>query len=95
MSNKSTGGLEIDWQETHAEIQVTVLGRFLAADKRSMRVDYNIDELKRIITLRCTVEFRGKRYHHDSVLRGFCIIPKKKLGDVNPDEFDWLTEEVD
>ena len=44
--------LDIDWFQAESEIQVTVLGRFQAADNRQMQVDYDIDRERQTVTLR-------------------------------------------
>ena len=84
--------LEIDWQSGEDGLQVTVFGRFPAADGRQMRVDYHVDKEQRIVHLSCSVAYKGKRYRHESVLRGFCLIPDKAFKDCDPDTFDWRAQ---
>ena len=84
--------LDIDWFQAESEIQVTVLGRFQAADNRQMQVDYDIDRERQTVTLRCRVSLDGRRYRHDSVLRGFCAIPLSAFKKMDPDACDWQAE---
>ncbi len=87
-------GLVIDYQCVGDAVQVTVLGRFPAADGRQMRVDYQVDIEQRIVSLACSISFKGKRYRHDSVLRGFCRIPRKAFAQCDPDMFDWRAQSI-
>ena len=83
--------LEVEWQCGENELQVTVWGRFVAAEQRRMDVRYLIDDTKNLIELSCYVQNIGKVFHHDSVLRGFCQIPLQDLQGLDPDACDWRT----
>lgn len=83
--------LDIEWQRADQELQVVVCGRFLAAERRQMHVSYRIDTTLKLIELHCQLELGGRRFHHDSVLRGFCQIPLAAMDGLDPETCDWLT----
>lgn len=81
--------LDLEWEQVDEQLRVTVWGHFTAADHRSMDVRYNIDLEKQIIECRCAVSFEGATYRHQSVLRGFCLIPLNETKDIDLETCDW------
>lgn len=87
--------LDIDWQYGEGELRVTVIGRFTAADRRRLEVNYTIDGGRRLISLHCRHHQSGKVYRHQSMLRGFCQIPFSDLQGLDPESCDWQAEVVE
>lgn len=85
---------ELSWELVGDEIRIYVVVQHRAIDKRQMKLHTDIDLENRLVRVLYSVHSSGRRYHHDSIVRGFCVLPLAKLKGLDPNSCDWIVQKA-